>query len=410
MDFGSLLRSPILFFQHLNDPTINLILVMVLIWSTGVLFRKIRQPPVLGELLAGIVFGPALLDIIRPDHTIEVLSELGIFFLMFHAGLETNPYDLKKMGKQSVMVGTYGFFVPLIAGYAVCSIFFKVSTMHALFVGLGLAITAIAVNVRVLHDMNMQKYRVTPVIVGAAIVDDILCFAVFSSLVGFAVTNSFSLTTLLSSLLKVFCFFGVSIYIGTYWYPKISKHFATREAKGFTFALIVALFFGLMAEFAGLHIIIGAYMAGLFMGENLLSRELFEKVNDRFVAITYGFVGPIFFFSLSFHMKFAIFQTHLTLLVILVLVAIIAKLAGAALAARAAKLNWAESAVIGFAMNGRGAVELIIASVGLELGIINDVYFSLLVTVAFFTTFVPPIALNFLLKNVQGVKAALVKN
>jgi len=410
MDLTSLLRYPLLFFRGLNDPTINLILVMVIIWSSGVLFRKIRQSPVLGELLAGIVFGPALLDIVRPDHTIKVLSELGIFFLMFHAGLETNPYDLKKMGKHSLMVGTYGFFVPLLTGSFVCATFFKVSTLHALFVGLGLAITAIAVNVRILYDLDMQAYRVTPVIVGAAIVDDILCFAVFSALVGFAATNSFSLATLAINLLKVFCFFGVSIYIGTYWYPKISKYFATREAKGFTFSLIVALFFGLMAEGAGLHIIIGAYMAGLFMGENLLSKELFEKVNDRFVAITYGFVGPIFFFSLSFHMKFGIFQTHLGLLTVLIMVAIFAKLAGAGLAARAAKLNWAESAVVGFAMNGRGAVELIIASVGLELGVINDVYFSLLVVVAFVTTLVPPVALNILLRYVPGVKESLIKN
>ena len=410
MDFGTFIHYPLLYFQRLDDPTINLILVMVLIWSTGVLFRKIRQPPVLGELLAGIIFGPALLNVIRPDHTMEVLSELGIFFLMFHAGLETNPYDLKKMGKQSLLVGIGGFFVPLLAGYSACAIFFKVSTIHALFVGLGLAITAIAVNVRVLHDMNMQKFRVTPVIIGAAIVDDILCFAVFSALVSFAVSNTFSATTLLTSLIKVFCFFGVSIYIGTYWYPKISKHFATKEAKGFTFSLIVALFFGLMAEFAGLHIIIGAYMAGLFMGENLFNKELFEKVNDRFVAITYGFLGPIFFLNLSFHMKFAVFHTHLPLLVILLLVAIIAKLVGAGLAAHISKLNWAESSVVAFAMNGRGAVELIIASVGLELGIINDVYFSLLVVVAFFTTLIPPVALSFLLKNVKGVKEALVKN
>ena len=98
-------------------------------------------------------------------------------------------------------------------------------------------------------------------------------------------------------------------------------------------------------------------------------------------------------------MKFTVFETHLTLLAILMLVAIIAKLIGAGLAAYLSKLNWAESTVIGFAMNGRGAVELIIASVGLELGIINDTYFSILVVVAFFTTLIPPIALSFLLKN-----------
>lgn len=403
------LRDRLLLFQQENDPTINLILVMVLIWGTGVLFRKIKQPPVLGELLAGIIFGPALLNVIRPDATLEILSELGVFFLMFHAGLETNPYDLKNMGRQSALVGVGGFFVPLLIGFFVCGSFFQLTMQHALFVSLGLAITAIAVNVRVLHDLDMHKYRVTPVIVGGAIVDDILCFAMFSALVGYEATNTVSVAVVLLNLAKVFCFFGISIYIGTYWYPRISRSFATREAKGFTFSLVVALFFGLLAELAGLHIIIGAYMAGLFMGENIFSKELYEKVNDRFLTITYGFLGPIFFVSLSFHMEFAVFQSHFFLLVILLVVAVLGKLVGAGLAARMSRMNWAESLVVGVAMNGRGAVELIIAAVGLELGIINDLYFSLLVVVAFVTTLIPPVALNFLLENVAAVKRGLVE-
>jgi Kef-type K+ transport system membrane component KefB len=254
----------------------------------------------------------------------------------------------------------------------------------------------------------MQKYRVTPAIIGAAIVDDILCFAMFSAIIGYAVTDYFNVAGMIVNLAKVLCFFGVSIYIGTYWYPRISKSFATREAKGFTFSLIVALFFGLLAQMAGLHIIIGAYMAGLFMSENIFSEELYEKINDRFVAITYGFLGPIFFLSLSFHMKFTVFRTHLGLLAVLMVVAIFGKILGAGLSAYISRMNLAESIVVGIAMNGRGAVELIIASVGLELGIINDVYFSLLVVVAFFTTLIPPVALSFLLKNVAAVKNSLV--
>lgn len=392
-----------------HNPTINLILVMVLIWTTGVIFRKIRQPPVLGELLAGIIFGPALLNVIQPDTTLKVLSELGVFFLMFHAGLETNPFQLKKMGNQSVFVGLFGFLLPLSMGYAVCRLFFGIGQTEALFVGLGLAITAIAVNVRVLYDMNMHGFRVTPVIIGAAIIDDVLCFAMFSAIIGFAATNSIDWQNLVVNLAKVFVFFGLAIFLGTHIFPKIAQHFSSREAKGFTFALIVALLFGLLSELAGLHVIIGAYMAGLFIGDNISNRELFQKINDRFVAITYGFLGPIFFVSLAFHMKFSILETHSVLLAVLLAVAVAGKFFGAGLAAYATKMNWAEATVVGIAMNGRGAVELIIASVGLELGIINDTYFSILVVIAFVTTLLPPVALNFLLRHVQGVAAALVK-
>ena len=384
--------------QRLENPTINLLMVMVLVWTAGVLFRKIKQPPVLGELLAGIIFGPCFLGIIHPDPTLKVLSELGVFFLMFYAGLETNPFDLKRMGKLSFMVGIGGFLIPFVLGFGVCYYLFQVDLMQAMFIGLGLSITAIAVNARVLNDLYLQKFRVTPVIIGASIVDDVLSFALFTTIIGLSAGSGvFTWQSELLALLKVFLFFGISIYIGMRLYPKISQYFGYREAKGFTFALIMALVFGLLAELAGLHIILGAYMAGLFVREGIVNKDLFLKINDRFVSITYGFLGPIFFVSLSFHITFTIFQTHLALLTVLLGVAILGKLLGAGLSAYLGKMNLLESSVVACAMNGRGAVELVIASVGIELGIINNVYFSILVVIAFLTTLFPPVSLSFLL-------------
>jgi Kef-type K+ transport system membrane component KefB len=378
---------------HLS-PTINLLLVMVVVWSTGVVFRKIKQPPVLGELLAGIIFGPALLGLIHPDETIKVLSDLGVFFLMFYAGLETNPFDLKRSSKHSFIVGFGGFFIPLIMGYLACALM-GVEPMTSLFVGLGLSITAIAVNARVLNDLSLQRYRVTPVIIGASIVDDVLSLAVLSMIIGVTTaTNSQAALESALVFLKVLAFFFVSIFIGMKVYPLVSKHFATREAKGFTFALIAALIFGLMAELAGMHIIIGAYMAGLFVREGIVHKELFQKINDRFISITYGFLGPIFFVSLSFHMTFSIFRTQLVLILLLLTVAFAGKIIGAGLSAYFSGMNKTESTVVSFAMNGRGAVELVIASIGLELGLINNVFFSILVVIAFVTTLFPPVSLS----------------
>jgi Kef-type K+ transport system membrane component KefB len=201
---------------------------------------------------------------------------------------------------------------------------------------------------------------------------------------------------------KTLVFFTVSIFIGMKVYPFMSKYFATREAKGFTFALIMALVFGLMAELAGLHLIIGAYMAGLFVREGIVHKDLFRKIKDRFVSITYGFLGPIFFVSLSFHITFGIFRTHLWLIIVLFVVAVIGKLLGAGLGARMGKMNYWETAVVGFAMNGRGAVELIIASIGLEMGLINDELFSVLVVIACLTTLIPPLSLGMLMKRIHA--------
>lgn len=383
-----------------ESPTINLLMVMCIVWTAGVLFRKIKQPPVLGELLAGIIFGPCLLNVIHPDPTLEVLAELGAFFLMFYAGLETNPFDLQRMGRLSFMVGFGGFIVPFITGYLVCHLFFATTVIQSMFIGLGLSVTAIAVNARVLNDMCLQRYRVTPVIIGASIVDDVLCFALFSAIIELAtLKDHFHWLTMGHNLIKVLVFFALTIWIGLHIFPRLSRYFSGREAKGFTFALIMALLFGLMAEVSGLHIIIGAYMAGLFVREGIVHKELYQKISDRFVSITYGFLGPIFFVSLAFHMNFSIFTEHAGLIGVLLVVAVIGKMGGAMIGTGLGKMNLKESMVVACAMNGRGAVELVIASVGIKLGVIDDVLFSVLVVIAFLTTLFPPLSLSFLLRK-----------
>ncbi len=387
-----------------NNSIINLLMVMVIIWTTGVLFRTIRQPPVIGELLAGFIFGPPVLGIIHPDETLHVLSELGIFFLMFYAGLETNPFELKRMTKPSLFVAFGGFILPFSLGLGACY-FLDLSLIQALFIGMALSITAIAVNARVLTDMKMTRFRVTPVIIGASIIDDILSLALFTIIIDLASgDNSLIGTHLLIQMLKVAAFFGISHLIGMLLYPKFSKYFSSREAKGFTFALIMALIFGVLAEMAGLHIILGAYMAGLFVREGIVSKELFQKINDRFVSITYGFLGPIFFVSLSFHIDFSVLTTHFLPLSILLIAAVTGKLVGSGAGAIVGKMKRGEAMVIGAAMNGRGAVELIIASIGLQMGIIDNIYFSILIVIAFLTTLMPPVSLHILLKKVHLVR------
>lgn len=390
--------------RAVDTPIINLLLVMVIVWTTGVLFRKIRQPPVLGELLAGILFGPAFLNIIRPDETLKVLSELGIFFLMFYAGLESNPSAIKRQARLSLFVAVGGFIVPFAMGSGVC-LLLGGDLLQALFIGMALSITAIAVNARIMMDLKLMPYRVSSVIIGASIIDDVLSLAVFTVILDLASgAVRVDALHLLIVLMKVAVFFGVCLLIGTVLYPRLARYFATREAKGFTFALIMALLFGVFAEASGLHIILGAYMAGLYIREGVVSRELFEKISDRFVSITYGFLGPIFFVSLAFHVTFSVMQTSLLLLLILLCAAVTGKAAGAVGGALTGGMNKGEAVIVGAAMNGRGAVELIIASIGLELGIINDTYFSILVIIAFLTTLLPPVILNMIIKKVTLVQ------
>ncbi|MEJ2471808.1 MAG: cation:proton antiporter, partial [Desulfuromonadales bacterium] len=231
-----------------RDPTLNLLLLLVIVWTTGVLCRAIHQPPVLGELTAGIIFGPPLLGIIVPNEMLDMLAELGAFFLMFYAGLETNPIDLKRQRLASTFVGVFGFFIPFAATFWACS-FFDLSINEALFISMGLSITAIAVNARVLHDMDLTHKRVTPVIIGASIIDDVMSLAFFTAIVEMTTeADGLNLLLILSLMLKVITFFIVTIAVGVWIYPYIGKYFSAREAKGFTFALIMAFLFGFFAE------------------------------------------------------------------------------------------------------------------------------------------------------------------
>ncbi len=384
-----------------NDPTLNLLMLMVIVWTTGVICRKLHQPPVLGELTAGIIFGPTFLGLIAPNEMLAVLSELGVFFLMFYAGLETNPLDLKRFRFHATLVGVAGFIIPFGTAYATCQLF-GLEMVSSLFISLGLSITAIAVSARILHDLELTEHHVTPVIIGASIVDDVLALSFFTAIIDFG-TNKSSINWLHFGLTmsKVILFFAIAIGVGIWLYPKIGKHFSSRSSKGFTFALIMALMFGMLAELAGLHLIIGAYMAGLFVREGVVSPELLTKISDRFVSITYGFLGPIFFVSLSFHVTFSIFRTHLLLTIALLLAAVIGKMLGAGSGALASGMNRKEAVLIGMAMNGRGAVELIVASIGLKLGLINDQIFSILVLIAFITTSLPPISMKLFLDRIK---------
>jgi len=382
-----------------NNPTLNLLTLMVLVWTTGVICRIIHQPPILGELLAGIIFGPTILGIIAPSEMLHTLSELGVFFLMFYAGLETNPLDLNKFRLKSTLIGIFGFVIPFAVGYLTC-LAFGLADSESLFIALGLSITAIAVSARVLHDLNLTEHRITPIIIGASIIDDVMALSFFTAIVDItANSGQMHWLSFAGILVKVLLFFSISIGIGIFLYPKIGKYFASRSSKGFTFALIMALFFGILAELAGMHLIIGAYMAGLFVREGVVSKELFTKISDRFVSITYGFLGPVFFVSLSFHVTFSIFETQLVLTLGLLTAAIIGKLLGAGWGARLSGLNRSESIVVGLAMNGRGAVELVVASIGLQLGLISDEIFSILVLIAFITTSLPPLSIKLYLQK-----------
>jgi Kef-type K+ transport system membrane component KefB len=384
---------------------VEIVLILFVAWFLGDVFRRLSLPRLLGELLAGLILGPSLLGWVQPEQGFSVLSDLGLFFLMFYAGLEMDPRELLEHFWLSLFISLGGFIVPLAAGFGV-ALLFGATVFQAVFIGLGLSVTGLAVGARILRDMEIHKSKVGHLIIGAAIPDDIYALVVFSVAAGIARTGRVEVVQVVLLVLKVAAFFAGTIALGQWVLPPLMRRVKDEEAKGFTFALLVALVLGALAELVGLHIIIGAFLAGQFVRREVVSTRLYEKLDDRFFNIIYGFLGPIFFASLSFHLNLRLSLHEVLFMVVLIAVALLGKFVGCGGPALLGGRGWRESVVVGLGMNARGAVELVIAKAVivlsgglLEAGIISrplltSSQFTVLILMAFLTTLIAPLSLR----------------
>jgi Kef-type K+ transport system membrane component KefB len=389
---------------------VNLILILTTAWFMGRVFARFGLPVVLGELLAGLILGPPLLGIISASEPIELLAEFGIFFLMFHAGLEMDPKEAVEHIWPSIAVALGGFILPFVLGYFTCRIFGG-TAFQSLFVGMGLSITAIAVQARILHDMQIQNTTIGHIIIGAAIVDDILALVTLSILLGLAESGKIQAIHVSFVVFKAVAFFALTILIGQFIIPRFIRKLDDREAKTFTFALISALVVGYLAELAGLHLIIGAFLAGQFVRKEIIDRGFYQKINDRFYSLSYGFMAPIFFVSLSFHLHFQWKWPIIIFTLTITLIAIVGKLIGCGVGAFLYGHKFWGSAIIGCGMNGRGAVEMVVAAVVIKLSdklinsqtisepLLTQDQFSALICMAFITTIIAPLTLKWTVKK-----------
>lgn len=384
---------------------ISLLIILVAAWLFGSLFTRFGLPFVMGELVAGVLIGPPILGIVTPTPGIELLAELGIFFVMFHTGMEMDPKELIEHIWPSLAVAVGGFVLPFTLGYFVTQVFG--GTMYqSLFVGMGISITAIAVQSVILHSLKISSTYLGHIIIGAAIADDIFALIALSVLLSLARSGNVQVLELSFILLKVVGFFGFTFLVGHYVMPKLTKNLHDREGKAFTFAMASALAMAYLAELAGLHLIIGAFLAGQFVRKEVMATKIYNSIQDRLYGISYGFLVPVFFASLSFHLNFQWNVYFVTFAAALTLAAIFGKVIGCSLGYSLVRRNFWESAIVGFGMNGRGAVEMVIASIVLKLSsdlmasnaisepLLTQDQFSALIFMAFVTTLIAPITLK----------------
>lgn len=365
---------------------LDLLVLLTFVWFSRKLFQIIRFPAMYGEIFAGLLAGPLILGIVGETEVIKFLAELGIFFLLFHAGLEANPYDLFHSSKRALLVAIGGMLLPFLGGFGVSQLFgFDLNT--SLFIGLCLSITAVAITARLFKDSKITGSRVAHVVMAAAIMTEIIVLIAFAIFLDLNATGSINLEHLSLLILKFVIYFVVVFYIG-HKYFKYLFRIIYKGNKGFTFSLILAFTMAVIAELIGLHFIIGAFLAGLFLHEEIFESKVFTKIEDRVFGLSYSFLGPIFFATLAFHLDFTALWTLPWFMLLLFLTALVGKVVGGGLPAYLGKMNSCQSLGVGLAMNSRGAVDLIVISIALQEGIIGSDIFSVLVIVAFASTFV----------------------
>jgi len=371
----------------------------------GEVVTRIHQPPIVGELLAGIVLGPFILGFIFNDLDdmynsvfIKDLGDLGMLFLMLYVGLEFSPKLIRASSMLGGLIAVSGLVLPLVLGLVV-GVLFDLDGLTLAFVAVAMAVTALPVTIRVLKDMEVLKSRTSATIISAALITDVLLLFTLGVILGTA-EGSRTTEKVLYLSVSFALFFVLALLFGRLVVPRIYrllKWMRTGEAA-FAVAVVIAILFAVLAEWSGLPGVIGAFIAGLLLREAGTGLRVWARVEDILSGVTIGFLAPIFFVFIGFSVKFDLVADHLPLFITVTAVAVLGKLAGSYLPARMAGLSNNESMAIGSMMMGKGAIELVFANLAVEAGLIdpNDPYlFSVLVLMAFVSTMLAPVMFRF---------------
>ena len=369
----------------------------------GLVTKKMKLPQVVGALLAGVILGPAVLNVVTETEFISELSEIGVIVLMFTAGLTTDVKELKKTGKASFIIALLGVIVPLFGGLGLaaamgvgkgdklaCSPF-----LQHLFIGVVLTATSVSITVETLKELGKLSTRAGNAILGAAIIDDILGIIALTLITSLADTSVHVATV----LIKIVAFFAVAIgctvvyhVVFTKWRKRDKKDLRRHVIISFVFCLLMAY----VAELFGVADITGAFVAGLAIS----SEKDVKYISNRFETLSYMFLSPVFFASIGLNITFDGFTLDLLWFSLsFVVVALAGKVIGCGLVSKAFGNSWKDSLKIGVGMMTRGEVALIVANKGLAVGMVEQRYFLAVILLIVVSSIAVPILLKLLFKG-----------
>lgn len=380
---------------------IDVALILFVAKAFGIIARKLHAPEVVGEIVAGLLIGPAVIGLVHQSDFISQMAEIGVIMLMFEAGLSTDMKKLKATGLKATVIACSGVFVPIIMGAVLFMCFYGFGPIGSeqfikgLFIGTLMAATSVSITVAALKELGKLSSMVGTTIVSAAIIDDVIVIIVLTFVLSARGTGS----SIWSTMLKAVLFFAIAVISGFLVY-KVFKWLDARYEHTRRIpiaALCYCLFMAYVAErYFGIADITGAYVAGVVLC-NLHDVKYVERKVD---VSSYMVFAPIFFAGIGLKVSFeSMNPTLLFFSIAFVFVALISKIIGCGSVSKLCRFNWNDSLKIGIGMMTRGEVALITAQKGLNAGLITSDYFTAVILMILVSSILAPILLKILYKN-----------
>lgn len=380
----------------------SLLILIVSARLLGGLFSKLGQPAMVGEILAGVILGPAVLDAIRPTASLAGVSELAVFLIILSAGLEIRFSDIfGAMRGRGLLVALVGFALPFVAGLLTGTLFGE-DLMRTLFLGLCISITALPVAVQLLNNLGILHTRIAHYALATAVINDVIALFILGILLnlpqqesvadffGTVGTAGWKLLALalgvvaLNQLLEWLDRREISIHA----IPEaLVRYFGTDALFGIV--VIFVLVFGTISEMLGFHFVIGAFFGAVFLDQRHFLASRYEELRGTLASVTGGFLAPVFFAFLGLEFTADAFD-DLVFPLVVTLVSIASKVAAGWLGGRMVGMSRPEALGLGCVLNGRGVMELVVAGIAYQKGFIGQGMFSTLVLMGVVTTLLTP--------------------
>ena len=371
---------------HGAGTLLALLVMLVAAKLMAELFERLRQPATVGEILAGVIIGPGALALVAPTEVTNTLAEIGVIFLLFTVGLETKPASVFRVGTTAALVAILGIIVPFAGGWALMRVW-GATNVEALFIGTAMVATSVGITARVLSGMGLLSTRTARIILGAAVIDDILGLLVLAVVSSVAAGEVDYLEIATTAVLAV-TFTAFIVLIGSRVITRIAPRIENLRLQDstFVFGLVLCLGLSVAVSFIGVAGLIGAFLAGMAMAE---ATEGNHEMHRQTAGVT-EFLVPFFLVNIGMQLDLSVFRDSsvIALSLAVTLVAVATKFVACGVGA--INFGWLRAGRIGMGMVPRGEVGIVVAQIGLTLGVVTDQLYAVVLFMAVATTLIAP--------------------